>query len=298
MNIKSLRVFVYIMEFGTLARASEELHLSPPAVSRLLHILEEDLDTALFDRIKKRLVPTPAAESLFPEAVRVLAALDGIPDFLDQSKQGLQKPLRILCHPRIVSGLALPAIQRLTQEFPDSRVRLEVQARQNFGNYIAQEQFHLAIGSLPAPWSRTASEEICQTELSVLLPTSHPLAAKDSLMVEDLINEDYIALTEGTLVRQLFDSHLLRTNAQLLPKHEVSVSSAAAQMVKDGLGFTITERVSLGIDLPETLTLIPLRPIAHLKVGVFRSGEEKQHPLVGPFISHLKDIAASLAAKE
>lgn len=298
MNIKSLRVFAHIMEFGTLARASAELHLSPPAVSRLLRLLEEELDTVLFDRIKKRLVPTSSGERLYPEAVRILAALDGIPDFLGQTGKVTDKPLRVICHPRTVNGLVLPAIKRLVAERPEARVRLEVQARQNFGNYVAQEQFHLGIGSLPAPWSKTPSEEICETELGVLLKGNHPLAQLSTLTAEGLVTEPYIALTEGTHVRQLVNSHLLQTNVQWKPVHEVSISSASAQMVRDGLGFTVTERVSLGAELPEGLRLIPLRPAAMLKVGLFRSTEELQHPLSDALSKQLRKIGAELMALE
>lgn len=294
MNIKSLRVFVHIMEFGTLARASDELHLSPPAVSRLLRILEEELGTTLFDRIKKRLVPTASGERLFPEAVRILAALDGIPAFLDQDKAARHHPLRVICHPRTVGGLVLPAIRRLALEDAAARVRLEVQARQNFGNYVAQEQFHLGIASLPAPWSKTPSEEICETELGVLLHKDHPLSAAKLLRAEDLVGERYISLTEGTLVRQLVDSHLLRANVQLKTVHEVSVSSATTRMVADGLGFTVTERVSLGATLPPEVRLVPLTPTSKLKVGLFRATEELQHPLTDRLSFHLRRVANEL----
>lgn len=295
MNIKSLRVFVHIMELGTLAQASESMNLSPPAVSRLLRLLEEELDTVLFERVRKRLVPTQAGERLYPEAVRILASIDGMQEFLGQSGRGLHRPLRVICHPRTVNGLVLPAIRRLSDEVPDARVRLEVQARQNFGAYVAQEQFHLGIGTLPAPWSKTPCEEICETELGVLLPAGHPLAQAPHLHASELENERFIALTEGTQLRQVLDNHLRNANVQLLPTHEVSVSSAAIRMVEDGLGFTITERVALGSELSPALRLVPLRPAIALKVGLFRSIEDKQHPLAETLVRILTETGEKLA---
>jgi len=63
MNIKGLRVFILTIEEGTLSKASERLNISPPAASRLLNLLEEDLGVPLFSRVKKRLIPTVEAEA-------------------------------------------------------------------------------------------------------------------------------------------------------------------------------------------------------------------------------------------
>ncbi|MCG7522563.1 LysR family transcriptional regulator [Ruegeria sp. Ofav3-42] len=294
MNLKSLRVFVLVMEHGTLARASEIMNLSPPAVSRLLHLLEEELRQPLFERVKKRLIPTAAGEQLLPEALRILAGIDYLPEFLERSHDGQMLPLRLVCHPRMVQGLMLPAITRLSNEYPKASVRLEVQPRRSFGSYIAQDQFHLGLGSLSAHWEEHESELLCESELCVLLPVQHPLAEQSSLSLGELRDLNYIALTENTLLRQLVEANMVRSDIRLEARHEVSVSAAAHQMVANGLGFTITERVSLGRNFSASLKLIPLRPRNYLKVGLFLSRSRMKHPLIGPIAEHLRQIAREL----
>ncbi|SLN56926.1 HTH-type transcriptional regulator CynR [Falsiruegeria litorea R37] len=294
MNLKSLRVFVLIMEHGTLVRASEIMHLSPPAVSRLLRLLEDELRQPLFERVKKRLIPTQAGEQLLPEALRILAGIDSLSDFLERSRQEQTPPLRLISHPRMASGLMLPAIKRLSCEFPDARVRLEVQPRQSFGSYIAQDQFHLGLGSLSAHWEDLESQQLCETRLCVLLPRDHPLAQRPKLNLRDLQDLDYIALTENTLLRQLIEANLVSSDLRLSVRHEVSVSAAAHQLVADGLGYTITEAIAVGANLPNTLKLVPLEPASHLKVGLFLSKSKLQHPLVDPFVKHLRQIVGEL----
>lgn len=294
MNLKSLRVFVLVMEHGTLARAAEVIHLSPPAASRLLHLLEEELRQPLFERVKKRLIPTPAGEQLFPEALRILAGIDSLPDMLERSQQGQPPPLRLICHPRMLQGLMLPAISSLAKQYPKASIRLEVQPRRNFGSYIAQDQFHLGLGSLSAQWEELKSELLCETALCVLLPRQHPLAQRQSLSLNDLQDLNYIALTENTLVRQLVEASMIRTDIRLEARHEVSVSAAAHKLVEDGLGFTITERISIGSQMPKSLKLVPLKPKTHLKVGLFLSRDKKQHPLVQPFAELLQQVAQEI----
>ena len=296
MNLKSLRIFALIMEHGTLARASEMLHLSPPAVSRLLRLLEEELGEPLFDRVKKRLISTPAGERLYPEALRLLAGLDGMADFLDQTRGVQQANLRVVCHTRAVRGLMLPAITLLSRRCHEARVRFEVQPRNTFGGLIAQDQFHLGVGSLPTPLESVKTEPLCESALCVLLPVSHRLANRRELLLHDLRSEPYIALTETTLVRQLVDGELIKSNTMLQPVHEVSMSAAAHQLVADGLGYTITDRIALGPEPPPDLKLVPLKPKIMLKFGIFRSSTDRRHPLADVMIECLRSVAADITA--
>ncbi|WP_145975925.1 LysR family transcriptional regulator, partial [Ruegeria atlantica] len=58
MNIKALRAFRATLSEGTLVAASEILHLSQPAISRLISGLEAELGLTLFDRSGRNLTPT------------------------------------------------------------------------------------------------------------------------------------------------------------------------------------------------------------------------------------------------
>ena len=297
MNLKSLRVFVYIIEEGTLARAADRLHLSQPAVSRLLKLLEEELGVALFERYKKRLIPTPAADQFYAEANRILASVDGIPNFLNQIKSGQATPLRIVCHPRLTNGLVLPAMSLLAKRSPETRLHLEVHSRRDLERYIAQELFDVGIGSLPVPLEKIEPEEFCEVELQVLLTRRHKLADKPYLTVEDLQPYRYIALNKHTLLRKVADASLLGANERLEVFHEVSISAAAHHFVAEGLGYTITDAVSVGGNMSKDLRLVPLRPKTMMKFGIFRIGETRQHEALDDFISCIREIAELVTSR-
>jgi DNA-binding transcriptional LysR family regulator len=295
MNLKSLRVFVYIIEEGTLVRASDRLHLSQPAVSRLLKLLEEELGVALFERYKKRLIPTFAGDQFYPEAKRILASVDGIPNFLNQIKSSQTAPLKIVCHPRLTNGLVLPAMSLLAKRNPDTRMHLEVHSRRDLERYIAQELFDVGIGSLPVPLEKIEPEELCEVELQVLLSSDHDLAVRPYLTVEDLQPYRYIALNKYTLLRNIVDGSLLGANERLEVFHEVSTSAAAHHFVAEGMGYTITDVISVGSSLPNDLRLVPLRPKTMMKSGIFRVGETRRHEALEGFVSCVREIAEQMA---
>jgi DNA-binding transcriptional LysR family regulator len=72
LSIQSLRVFLSILEHGSLSAAGRELGMTQPAVSNHLHTLEERFGVTLLTRGGRRARPTPAGESLAGHARRVL----------------------------------------------------------------------------------------------------------------------------------------------------------------------------------------------------------------------------------
>ena len=73
MNLDRVQVFVRIVESGTRSAAARVMHLTQPALSRNLRLLEEDLGAPLFDRVGRGLVLTAAGRALLPRARALLA---------------------------------------------------------------------------------------------------------------------------------------------------------------------------------------------------------------------------------
>ncbi|MBA4116066.1 MAG: LysR family transcriptional regulator, partial [Rubrobacter sp.] len=74
LSVQGLRVFLFILEYGSLSAAGRELGMTQPAVSNHLHALEERFGVALLTR-GRPLRATPAGECLAEHARRVL---DGV----------------------------------------------------------------------------------------------------------------------------------------------------------------------------------------------------------------------------
>jgi len=75
MNLTHLRSFVHVAELGSLSLAAERLHLSQPALSRQIQLLEEQLDVKLLHRTGRGVVPTEAGERLRDSAYDIFEAI-------------------------------------------------------------------------------------------------------------------------------------------------------------------------------------------------------------------------------
>lgn len=78
MDLDRLRLFLQIVDSGTMSAASRAVHLTQPALSRTLAQLEASLGTPLFDRRGRGLTLTPAGRALEPKARALLAEAERV----------------------------------------------------------------------------------------------------------------------------------------------------------------------------------------------------------------------------
>ena len=97
MKLRQLEAFRAVMLCATVTRASEMLHISQPATTRLLADLEISLGFALFKREKKRLHPTAEAQALFEEVQRSLLGMDRIARAADEIRPSPEAPRNAPC---------------------------------------------------------------------------------------------------------------------------------------------------------------------------------------------------------
>ena len=92
LRFRQLQAFHAIIETGTVTGAAEQLGISQPGVSNLIHQLERQTRVPLFKRDKGRLVATPEADLLFREVDTVVRGLDHVSQAVSdlQNKQAGQ----------------------------------------------------------------------------------------------------------------------------------------------------------------------------------------------------------------
>lgn len=266
MNLRALRVFVGVIDDGTLTRAASRMHLSQSAASRLLSILEDGLGTPLFVREKRRMHPTAAADALYPEAVRILAQVGALPELV--ARASAPPPLRVICQTRLVPGLVVPAIAKFAEAYPGHRVLLESAPRRELARRLLAGRHDVAVATVPLPVEGIKTDLLGSLPLGFLMRSDHPLAGRNELDAEDLADVPYIALDESTVVRRMVDGG--DRSPLPPPAIEVSTGSAAYRLVAEGLGVTIADPLAVDPELWDRLALVPWRDAPRLTIGAAR----------------------------
>lgn len=126
MELRHLRYFIAVAELRSVRAASEQLHVTQPAISRQIQDLEDAIGAALFERTPRGLKLTAAGEAYLHEAREILARVDAANRLARQIAAGLRSHLRIgFVENAAWSGIVSAALRTFEQKVP--HVSLELQ---------------------------------------------------------------------------------------------------------------------------------------------------------------------------
>ena len=123
MEILRLEIFVAIAETGSATAAAKRVHLSQPAVSRNLRLLEENLGVDLFDRQGRGLVLNAAGRALLPRAETILESVDAATKATKDAAERDFFDLRIGTVDSVATYLFPPVVESLHEEFPELELK-------------------------------------------------------------------------------------------------------------------------------------------------------------------------------
>ena len=234
-TLRQLRVFESAARHLSLTRAAEELHLTPPAVSIQVRLLEGHAGAELFERAGRRLKLTEAGEEVLARSREILAHIRGAEETiagLGSLEQGL---LDVGC---INAGdYFFPwIIAAFRGHHPGIRVRLSVGNREDLLTRLVGHEIDLAVMSHAPTQPAFAAEAFAPHPHVIVGAASHPLAGRRGVPLEAVAREPLITREPGSATRLAMEQAF--AEAGVVPRIEMEIASneTIKQAVAAGFG--------------------------------------------------------------
>lgn len=281
---------IALLDTGSFRAASEVLHLSPSALSRQIAGLEARLGTRLFDRDTRNLAATAAGEVFGRVARRMLySAEDGMAEFeaFVSSRQGR---LTIAGLPSVTAGLLPGLIGTFSEAHPGIDLRildaLSGSVLEAVESGVADLGF--TAGTVSAR-SRLDFQPLLDDKFVAIGHPAGPLAEERAYAWHELIDMPFIAMAEGTSVRELLDAACLRLGTTLSPRFEVAHLATAGALVAAGLGVTALPTLTLPVLNMGNLIERPITDFGALRrIGLVRRTGRTLSPAANAFVELVK----------
>lgn len=243
MELRHLRYFIAVAELHSVRAASEQLHVTQPAISRQIQDLEEAIGTALFERTPRGLVLTAAGEAYLVEAREILARVDAANRLARQIASGLRGQLRIgFVENAAWSGVVSRALREFEHAVPQVRLELLPMNTPEQLESIATGRlnggFCYRVGVLP---EGVASVPLLEQNVVLAVPEAWPLGKEGAVATAALRDKPFIAFPRR--VYPAYYDRLLSACAEcgltLDIKQEASTETAILSLVTAGLGAAI-----------------------------------------------------------
>ena len=251
--VQGLRAFRAVMEVGSTGAAADRMGRTQPQLSRLISQLEDEIGFPLFDRERRRLVPTDRAHRFYQDVLRALDGLDSIKQIGEELRLEADAQLRVIAPPYASYTILPEALARYRHTYPNGQFSLELVTRSSMGRWLSFHHFDIGIASLPFDAPSISSIPLAQVQTVVVMPAGHPLAGKRRITVEDLGRYPFVALNTFTLIRRQLDRVLDDANVKLRLAGETDTGLSACQLVAEGVGISVVDRLWIDAMPPGTV---------------------------------------------
>ena len=186
------RAFCAVAEELSFRRASERIGVAQPALSRTIKHLEEETGVALFERTTRVARLTEAGRAFLSRAQAILESLGGAVVLAQRVQSGITGEVRVGFNDFAISGLLPETVRRFRAAYPEVDVKLVDSPTPEMLSMVLDGGLEVAFHTGPSDHSDLDHIVVRKERLVCVLPSSHRLAAQDSVSVAELAPENLI----------------------------------------------------------------------------------------------------------
>lgn len=251
LNFRQMEVFRAVMLTGGVSGAAQLLHVSQPAISKMLSQATQQAGFGLFERVKGRLVATPEAHQLQEEIESLWRGLERVRDVAHSLAHPETGTLRLAISASVASHLAPHALTLLYRKFPRLKSRIEVLIPTIMVEALLDRSVHLAVGLQINDHPNLVVVQTYQCGLACVMREDHPLASRRTVRPIDLMGHRIITSPANTAYGQTLLRSYGKFAAQLQLDLEVRSSTTACWHAQAGAGVAVVDAAAVaGVSYP------------------------------------------------
>ncbi|MGH8457542.1 MAG: LysR family transcriptional regulator [Stenotrophobium sp.] len=250
MDTQALAAFVEVAESGSFSRAGETLHLSQPAISKRIAVLEEQLGKPLFDRVGRSISLTDAGRTLLPYAKRALHDMEDGRRALSHLSDQVSGRLSIGTSHHIGLHRLPPVLREFTRRYPGVDLDIHFMDSEIACQQVLAGKLELGIVTLPAqPLPHLEMRLIWPDPMTVVIAPDHPLAKRKKVKLPELAEYPAVMPDESTYTHRIVKAELQKHGVAPHIRLATNYLETLKMLVEIGLGWSVLPRSMLGTSI-------------------------------------------------
>lgn len=274
-----LRSFLHVLELGSLSKAASRAHLTQPALSRQIRILEERLECSLFERTGRGMRPTEAGHRLEARIRPLLQQLESLEhEFAAGPVRGA---VTLAVTPNVGMSWAASCVQTFRQTHPKVQLHVVVSLSGAMGEAIASGRLDLGLLYSPVPRLNLVSTPLWEEEVYFICRKTQQWSQRSSVSCRQVLQSPMILPSSQYGSRALMEEQAQKLGLPLNLEMEVDSMRLALELVRQGTGhLLLTERALPDIRSLPLLALPIRRPTLIRSAQLSATERSLQRPAV------------------
>lgn len=295
LRIRQIEAFRALMLRRTVTRAAASLHISQPAVSRLIAELETRVGFSLFERQEGRLIATAEARSLYQEVERAFVGIDQIAQAAQQIYAMRRGSLRIAGSPAVALDFLPQQVATFINKTPAINVTLLALGSQNVIDMIASERCDLGFVIDPIPHPAVRLDRLSEMPMRCILPPGHRLEKKRVIRPADCAREPFVLFPSFYDARTQIDRLFVEHRVTLHTCVEAQLSQTIVSLVEHGAGIALIDPITAAF-VRGRVAVRRFEPALPDSIYLARAHGQPASRLANAFAAHVRNGLAQLGA--
>jgi LysR family transcriptional regulator, low CO2-responsive transcriptional regulator len=234
-SFRQLATFHTVARLGSVSQAAEEMHLTQPAVSIQIGLLEESAGTPLLARVGRGIRLTEAGDLLAGYAGRILDLWREAGEEMAAHRGVFSGTLRVGAV-TTAEYLIPPLLVTFVNEHPKVKVKLQVGNRDQIVRMLSAQEIDVAIMGRPPSELKTDSTPFAKHPMAFVAAPTHPLMSAPALDLQALADARILVRERGSGTRTTAERLFKDAGLSLRIGSELSSNEAIKQMCAAGFG--------------------------------------------------------------
>ncbi len=238
-DLTDLKLFLHVVEAGSITAGAERMHLAIAAASTRIRNMEIELGTALLNRERQGVQPTPAGRTLVHHARLLLQQAERMRGDLAEYAGGLKGHIRLLSNTNALTEFLPEPLSNFLAAHPQVNIDLEERLSDEIVAAIADGKADIGIVA--------GTEDVTGLEVFpfrvdrfvlVTAPT-HPLAATASIAFGDVLDFDFVGLDRASSLQRFLSDKADRIGRRLKLRVQLRSFDAVCRLVECNVGIGV-----------------------------------------------------------
>ncbi len=241
-DLTDLRLFMHVCEAGSITGGAERTHITLQSASERIRGMEDELGVPLLHRTRNGAQPTDAGRSLEHHARAVLQQIEQMRGELQQYGEGLRGHIRLLCNTASLSEYLPEALAAYLPRHPKLTISVEERSSQDIVHAIRNRVAEFGIVADSVGLDGLEQIPFREDWLIGIAAAGHPLARHEQVAFADLIDTDFIGMTDGSALQVHLAEQAKALGKRIHYRVQLKSFDAICRLVASGVGIGVVSR--------------------------------------------------------
>jgi DNA-binding transcriptional LysR family regulator len=238
-DLIDLRLFLFILETGSITHGAAQANMSLPSASARLRGMEEALGLPLLERGRRGVESTPAGDTLAHHARLVLGQVARMEGELGEHAEARRTRVRVWANTAAATEFLPRPLAGFLRHHPNVHIDLKERQSTETVKAVLNGSAEIGIVSDAVEHGTLQTFPFAIDKLVLIVARDHALCGRRRVALKDVVEEDFIGLSVGSALQEYLGEQALFAGQQFYFRARVRTFENICCMVEQGAGLGI-----------------------------------------------------------